>query len=368
MHARFILTIGSVVAQTAAAATAPKIIIDNDWNLNAYITFLLAIDAGWEVLGLVGDTANTWSRQASLHALALLEIGGMSCIPVHKGADYPLLNTPELFQAWEMLYGALPFQGVFKEYNATAEASGRDPSSGDPSRIVPAAFKEGVPNTTLAGEYAAAWMVEQVRKYPGEVLLYSGGALTNIALATRMDPEFASLAKGLVVMGGYVDVMMLQVTGSKTLADLNSDINLKSDPEAAKIALNADFPNITLVGNGANQYIPDQHFHDQVSRIGSPYSKLFNDYYGTRLPTWDELAMFAGLYPEHIENSTSFLVDVDITWSSPYYGNIRPYQDLLKPRAQSLRSVNYVNKVNLAALKDAMKSAMKCRRCVALCD
>lgn len=112
MHARLILTISGVVAQTAAAAKAPKIIIDNDWNLNAYITFLLAIDAGWEVLGLVSDTANTWSRQASLHALALLEIGGMSCIPVHKGSDYPLLNTPELFQAWEMLYGALPFVRV----------------------------------------------------------------------------------------------------------------------------------------------------------------------------------------------------------------------------------------------------------------
>lgn len=32
------------------------------------------------------------------HALATLEIGNLSCIPVHKGADYPLLNTPELFQ------------------------------------------------------------------------------------------------------------------------------------------------------------------------------------------------------------------------------------------------------------------------------
>jgi inosine-uridine nucleoside N-ribohydrolase len=32
------------------------------------------------------------------HALATLEIGNLSCIPVHKGADYPILNTPELFQ------------------------------------------------------------------------------------------------------------------------------------------------------------------------------------------------------------------------------------------------------------------------------
>lgn len=107
-------------------------------------------------------------------------------------------------------------------------------------------------------------MVEQVRKYPGEVMIYSGGALTNIALAVRMDPEFASLAKGLVIMGGYLDVTLLQTSGSTLLADLNSDvsllavavkgsgvltisrqINLKIDPEGAKVALTAPFPNIS---------------------------------------------------------------------------------------------------------------------------
>ncbi|KAL2832134.1 hypothetical protein BDW59DRAFT_157595 [Aspergillus cavernicola] len=43
-------------------------------------------------------------------------------------------------------------------------------------------------------------------------------------------------------MGGYIDVMLLQTAGSKTLADINSDINFKIDPEATKIALTANFP------------------------------------------------------------------------------------------------------------------------------
>lgn len=68
-------------------------------------------------------------------------------------------------------------------------------------------------------------MVEQVRKYPGEVMIYSGGALTNIAMAARLDPEFASLAKGLVIMGGYIDVTLLQTSGSTMQADLNSDVS-----------------------------------------------------------------------------------------------------------------------------------------------
>lgn len=116
-------------------------------------------------------------------------------------------------------------QGVFRPYNETAESEGRDPSSGDPSRIAPSAFVQGYPNATLAGEHAAAWMVEQVRKYPGEVTIFSGGSLTNIALAIRMDSQFASLAKSLVLMGGYIDVMLLRLGGSRRLMDINSDVS-----------------------------------------------------------------------------------------------------------------------------------------------
>lgn len=68
-------------------------------------------------------------------------------------------------------------------------------------------------------------MVEQVRKYPGEVTIFSGGSLTNIALAIRMDSQFASLAKSLLLMGGYIDVMLLRLCGSRRLMDINSDVS-----------------------------------------------------------------------------------------------------------------------------------------------
>ena len=207
------------------AARAVKIILDNDWSTAGFIPYLLALDQGWEVLGLVGDTANSWALQTSLHGLATLEVGNLSsCIPVHKGADYPFINTPELIQAWEEMFGTLPWEGVFKPMNVTAEATGSDPTSGNPNRIAKSAFLEGYPNGTLSGYHAAAWMVEQVNKYPGEVMIYSGGALTNIALAIRMDSKFASLTKGLVIMGGYIDVNLLQTSGSTLQADINSDV------------------------------------------------------------------------------------------------------------------------------------------------
>lgn len=228
-------TLGSALTKRSTNATCqqhnvvnpdgPKIILDNDWNSGAAGQFLMALDYGWNILGLVGDTSNSWALQCSLHALALLELGNLSCIPVHKGSDLPLLVTPKLMQAWQVLQGALPWQGVFAPYNETLEALGSDPTSGNPGRIVPAAFIEGYPNTTLAGVHAAAWMVEQVRKYPGEVVIWSGGSLTNIALAVRMDPEFASLTKGLWIMGGFADTNLLMTSGSTTQADINTDVS-----------------------------------------------------------------------------------------------------------------------------------------------
>ncbi|KAH9889684.1 Inosine/uridine-preferring nucleoside hydrolase domain-containing protein [Xylariomycetidae sp. FL2044] len=342
-------------------AGGQKLIMDNDWNSGAAGQFLMALDYGWDVLGLVGDTANSWAMQCSMHALALLEIGNLSCIPVHKGADYPLLMTPKLMQAWQVVQGNLPWQGVFQPYNATAEETGSDPTDGDPSRVSRSALVQGYPNTTFASTNAAAWMVEQVRKYPGEVVIWSGGALTNIAMAVRMDSEFASLTKGLYVMGGFIDVNMLQTSGDTTQADINTDFNLKADPEAAKIALTADFPNITLVSSGSNAIstFPDQTYLDEISEVENPYTQLFHDVAWSYLPLWDEATMLVALEPSSILNQTSFYVNVDTSYYSSTYGNIHAYQKDLSPKAQDLREVNFVYQINGTTMRTALKRSLQ---------
>lgn len=91
------------------AASRPKVILDNDWSPAGFIPFLLALDADWEVLALASDTANTWALQTGLHGLATLEVGNLSCIPVYKGADYPLLHTADRYNAWKAVHGMLPW-------------------------------------------------------------------------------------------------------------------------------------------------------------------------------------------------------------------------------------------------------------------
>jgi len=343
----------------SATNTSKKVILDNDWGTAGFIPYLMALDAGWEVLGLVSDTANSWAEQCGLHALATLEIGNLSCIPVHKGADYPLLNTPELFQTWEMVHGKLAWEGAFAPENLTNEALGFDPTSGDPTRISKSALFEGFPNTTYASRDAAWFMIQQVRKYPGEVSIYSAGALTNIALAIRMDPDFAKNAKELIIMGGYIDGNLLQVTGSVMQADWNSDINLMIDPEGTKIALTAPFPNITIAGNVANQVSVTQEYLDEIYEVKNPYSTLMYKYYGTIFPLWDETAAAIMLDPTIVQNTTSFYLDVDTAPSSPSYGNIHAYQEALKPSAQNLQKVNMVVSIDGNRLKDWVKRAVQ---------
>lgn len=99
---------GNLAARGNSSTVGTKIILDNDWSTAGFLTYLMALNEGWDVLGIVGDTGDSWALQTSLHGLATLEVGGLSsCIPVYKGSDYPLVNTPELFQTWEDLHGDL---------------------------------------------------------------------------------------------------------------------------------------------------------------------------------------------------------------------------------------------------------------------
>ncbi|QSZ31884.1 hypothetical protein DSL72_001453 [Monilinia vaccinii-corymbosi] len=338
--------------------------MDNDWGSTSFIPYLIALDAGWEVLGLTSCTANTWQHQVALHALATLALGNLtSCIPVIPGSTWPLINTPSRFQAWEAVHGNLPWQGAFAPYNASAEAAGNDPTSGsDPFRVVKGAFVEGFPTdeaiaTLETGQSASAFMIEMVHKYPGQVSIYAAGALTNIALAVRSDDKFASLAKELVLMGGYIDTNLAQTTGSLLQADINSDINLMIDPEAAKIALTADFPQITFAGNVANQVMSTQAFLDDVHSVPNRFSDIMHEYYGTLFPFWDETAAAIMVDESIVVNTTSFYVDVDTAFGSPTYGNIHAYQEALMP--PGLRKVNYVTAIDAEKLQCMIKRAVQ---------
>lgn len=98
-----------------------------------------------------------------------------------------------------MIHAELPWEGALVPQNKMLEP--------EATIRLRAAFKSGLPTGRPENPPSAAnEMVQMAHKYPGQVSIYPAGALTDIALAICMDPQFASLAKHLVIIGGYVDL------------------------------------------------------------------------------------------------------------------------------------------------------------------
>ncbi|KAG6991169.1 hypothetical protein G7Y79_00055g089450 [Physcia stellaris] len=371
LPAIFSLASGRLLVRDTATAYPPAstlrngtryTILDNDWGSTGFIPFLMALGADMKVLGLVSDTANTWVGQCTLHALALLEIGELSCIPVVKGVTNPFVQTYQRFQQWQQSWGKLEWQGVFLPENLTAQASGLDPTGNDPNQISRSALIEGYPNTTaLKGSTAAQYMIDQVHKYPGQVSIYSAvslsialevhvvkltrpkGALTNIATAIRMNSTFASQARELVLMGGYVDLNLYQLQSPLT-QDIGSDLNFLIDPEAAHIAVTAPFPSITVAGNVANNQLLTQARLDKIVKSAdNPYTRLMKNYFIT-LPLWDETAAAIMAWPDLVTKSVTAYMDVNTAYNSPDYGRTHLWSKEFAPN--HTRSVNFVLEID----------------------
>lgn len=87
-------------------------------------------------------------------------------------------------------------------------------------------------------EHAVNALVRLANENPGELTLVAIGPLTNIALATCLDPALPSKYKKLVIMGGAI-----RAQGNTTpLAEFNTH----TDPEAAEIVFKG-WNNVTLV-------------------------------------------------------------------------------------------------------------------------
>jgi inosine-uridine nucleoside N-ribohydrolase len=183
-----------------------KVIVDQDArgpgtsDLQAILVFLQS-DA-FEVLGITTVSGDQWVREETQHVLRLLEIAERTDVPVVQGAEYPLLNSKEETERWEALYGRLEYKGCWTERFPAGRSTAFERVYYPPEVVPP--LPEGLPRIRPHPGTAAQFMVEMVHKYPGEVVVWSGAPLTNVALALRLDPEVATLAKEFVLMGGGI--------------------------------------------------------------------------------------------------------------------------------------------------------------------
>ena len=157
-------------------------------------------------------------------------------------------------------------------------------------------------------------------------------------------------------MGGFVDLNLYQIQ-SANAQDIGSDLNFLIDPQAAHIAVTADFPSITIAGNVANQqYLTQDMIYTITNSSTNPYAQLMNDYYFS-LPLWDETAAAIMAYPELVTNSTTAYMDVNTCFDGPDLGRTHLWSKEFAP--SHTREVNYVLNIDQAAFFEKVEHALK---------
>ncbi len=104
--------------------------------------------------------------------------------------------------------------------------------------------RSGAPTTKPADEDAAHFLIRMVHKYPHEVTIYEARPDDlNLALAQAIDPQFASLAKELILMGSSLNP---QTDDPEfTMTPHAAEFNLWMDSEASSRVLHSDWSRIT---------------------------------------------------------------------------------------------------------------------------
>ncbi len=320
LFAFVVLICTSMWAEQASAKR--KIIIDQDAAGPAgtdQTSMLLLIQSPQaQVLGITVVTGDAWLKEEVAHTLRMLEIVGRTDIPVAAGAEYPLVRTKKETEMWEREFGSVPWVGAWTpQFYHPPDELGKMP--------------EGLPTTKPIEEDAAHFLVRMVRKYPHEITIYAGGPMTNLALAISIDPDFASMAKELVLMGGSLN----PVTDDPEFANTpRHEFNLWFDPEASHVVLRAPWKKIvcTTVDISVKTRLTQQLI-DEVKKGTTPAAKYIGTYshlYGNYNYLWDELAAVAWLDPSIITAKEMRYLDVDVN-KGANYGNTLSWSEQDKP-------------------------------------
>jgi purine nucleosidase len=345
-----------LLAACAAVSPAQKrlVLVDQDGsgpggsNQMAILALLQAPDV--KVLGITMVTGNAWCDEETQHTLRMLELTGHADVPLAKGAVFPLVRDEEDTRLASALDGKVTWLGAWGQATSTmvTTANGDKPEVVDnqqahgPYDIPP--LPEGAPAIKPIDEDAAHFLVSQVRAHPHQVTIYAAGPLTNIALAISIDPAFASLTKGIVLMGGSLNP---QTDDPEFATSPRHEFNFWFDPEAAHIVLRAAWPRIDVTTVDVSIKAPfTQEMLDEISKSHSPAARYIAAWSQDRYYMWDEFAACAWLDPPLVTKEKQLYMDIDLS-HGPSYGDTLTWDEKLKP-ATNVRLVHAQVDLDLA--------------------
>ncbi len=315
--------LAALVGATSVAAEGRRmVIIDQDCRgpatTDLLSTLALIQSPDTDVLAVTVVSGDQWRDEEVAHTLRLLELIGRTDIPVVPGAVFPLINRKEETARWEKLHGRISYQGAWNE-----KPLGEYPGWWAQRRYYEPFFvpdlPEGKPTTAAASEDAAHFLIRMARKHPGQITIYAGGPLTNLALALAIDHEFPTLVKELIVMGASLrPVAEGTPMAEPTLHSPRREFNFWWDPEATRMVLRAAWPRITVTSVDISVKTKfSRALIDEIGRAQTPAARYVAKWADEQL-MWDEIAALTWLDPTLITRERSVYMDIDIDHGAGY--------------------------------------------------
>ncbi|MFN8062926.1 MAG: nucleoside hydrolase [Vicinamibacterales bacterium] len=294
-----------LLATTAHGQARTKVFIDQDTSgpggTDAISIAMLLNAPNIDVVGIGVVAGDAWLEQAVYHTLKIVELCGRRDVPVAVGAGEPLLNSREEVAKREALWGPKTGDGWHGNFgDQIPAASTIPPAPGGPPTLKPVA------------QHAALLLIEMARKYPGELVLYTAGPLTNIALAIELAPDIVGKIKAVYTMGGAIHV--------------NEKFNFWWDAEAAAIHLRAPWKAMELTPIDVCQKTQmSKALIEQIVSANTPLSEYLKAVYlSPNTPKdiftfmWDELSAASIIDPGVITERVDRFIDVDFNHSVSY--------------------------------------------------
>ena len=334
-----VLVLAVAVCGLVCPAQKRMVLIDQDASgpggsdQMAMLSLLQSPDV--QVLGITIVTGDAWRDEETLHTLRMLELTGHADVPVAKGAVFPLIRTQEETRLEAALDGKVVWLGAWGRLAPTLSDNTTGVTPPTPTKFewhgpyeIPP-MPEGLPAIKPIDEDAAHFLIRQVRAHPHQVTIYAAGPLTNIALAVSLDPEFASLAKGIVLMGSSLNP---QTSDPEFATNPRHEFNFWFDPEAAHIVLHADWPRIDVTTTDISLKVPfTQQMLDAIAKSQSPTARYIAAWSRPQSYMWDELEACALIDPSIITKEQVLYMDVDLS-RGPGYGDTLTWSEKMKPQ------------------------------------
>lgn len=344
-----VLSVGSAHAND----TRRKVIIDDEGFALMHLMLLESSEV--DVIGITTVSGNAWANRATAMVLRGLEIAHRPDVPVAQGATYPLVNSEALTDRWEALYGKLTWKGAWMKQWVEPTRQSTPPYFGPDD---PVDLPEGNPKLKASDEIAAMFLIRMAHKYPGQITLVACGPLTNLALAQRLDPQFASLVGEVIYMGGSLNphqVLDNEVAAQFAREFANTprrEFNARFDPEAASIVSRSPWRKLTIIP--VDPSTGTQRSPALLARMAKAATPDIARYIGAMepgFPLWDEIVAGVLLDPGMVTDAEDLYVDYD-TGFGPGYGDTLSWREHYQPGLgeQKAHVVRAIDAARLEAL------------------